>query len=883
MSTTFLNDKKNDWKDDFIEKNRQKISDCTTIENLENFLGRCVRSGSISEEQKNELSQYIYAAQSTGADAPQPGDEFFKASGTQGSGEVDEYQGAGAYTRNSAIQSRVVTRFSQYSLGQIKALGFDSRTEFYDFIAEKIEERPTVVATNNVTRQDEETNLEEALDYDFKYFLKNPDLAFGQPQGPFNAKESAVILAKIGISTVTVEQFMNKLGLNDREKENFRHNIWLAVQSEDRNLQDGIRVVVEGSNSRNEQYGLREFSKESFESPDKLKQYIAHMHPEIFTGMLRNTSLEEGRETYLGQKANSGQGELIRLFRGTAIAVHAEASERTVKTEWKHNPGPATEKRINEVTEYVHIKIRDDVSDEERDRINRQMGYSDDEHADIQDGIRSQANTLSPTPENAEFLESLRKAGEKDQQSYIRIFGKNSRAAAAAGALAATCGNILNSINNPASSPQSGDAVSSNGVLSNPAPPSSAGALAAVIGRLLEAANAEEFRAELANIRAELDELDKRIEDNNKSANKLFAQELDKAAQQKLENELAEQKAAVQVLLELCNLAEKLYVAERTNGVQKTLEALAELAQWIAPRLENEIEITTGSMKQPLSPAQEAENARTEELQNFFKEQISAVINNKYQVNLELRQTEAQTRLFDIFVDLVFKPVVSEKFLPTLQDISTFIQKAWTRAATIRLDETFQKIADENTKEAVERFCLQLEKISALPGLQIVMGWKTKLEVLEAERENQEINIPRTINACNSANEKLNNCNLPGMLTVWENLAEEEKQYQEIFIKKELDKLSVNELAEILNFDGNALPLDLRALVETTLKNKINELQDSGALQELPMEKLENLKSILSGAGLTKACGIVQEAIDVNKAKEQLVVNAAAELQTTIA
>jgi uncharacterized protein (UPF0147 family) len=452
----------------------------------------------------------------------------------------------------------------------------------------------------------------------------------------------------------------------------------------------------------------------------------------------------------------------------------------------------------------------------------------------------NQASTPEEIAEAKRQEENARKAGEMLRQTaqtardlgYMDIadgFDKSFKI------LDTAIKSYENNLSQSASAPQtSGDAAlpatSSAGGGASTLSVGDAYSLTARIDALLKAATAEELKTELANVRAELSKLDERIEENNKNANKLFALELNAAAQKKLENELTEQKAAVQVLLELVGLAEKLSSAENTentNTYRQTLEALAELAQWIAPRLENETAQTAQLLQQSFAKAQEAEKAKGN-LRDFYKEQISTQIDrsfkNNYQAGLELEQTEAQSRLFDIFVDLAFEPVVSAGFLPDLQAVNTFIQKARTLAETIRLDKTFQKITDENTRVAVEKFCLQLEKISALPGLQIVMGWKTKLEIEQLERENQEINTPRTINACKSANEKLDSCNLPGMLTVWENLDAGEKQYQKTLIKEKLNELSVNELAEILRFNSYALPPDLREVVNMALADKLENM-----------------------------------------------------------
>jgi hypothetical protein len=541
---------------------------------------------------------------------------------------------------------------------------------------------------------------------------------------------------------------------------------------------------------------------------------------------------------------------------------------------------PFTPEQKQALNDMYEAKTNLSLTDEERKRIYenaaKQFGLTDADFAEIDTQIGFKIDSMSPEEKktNEQLIKDTEEMAKKDQRVYESL-GWN-KAAAAAGALADTCRNVINSLNtnqrNADTAAPDGQKIANSQVLSSTAPPPSADTFTAAIERLLKAANAEEAKAELANVRAELHKLDERIEENNKNANKLFAQELDKAAQEKLESELVEQKAAVQILFELCDLAESLYSAEgveNTDTLRQTLSALAELVQWIAPRLENEIKTSAELLQRTFAGADKAASAPTDDLRNFYKEQISRQINeqieNKYQVNLELKQTEAQARLFDIFVDLAFTPVVSEKFLPDLQAVSTFIQKARTLAETIRLDKIFQNIANENTQAAVEEFRLELEKISALPGLQIVMGWKTLLEVREAEWELAagEINPLKAGRKLTEAREKLAANNLPGMLTVWESLDEQEKQYQKTFIKEKLEGgLSVNELAEILNLNSEALPLELRALVKTALENKIEKLRDTSALQELPVEKLKALLSILSGNGLSAAYDIVQDAID---------------------
>ncbi|GBR74738.1 hypothetical protein NO1_1865 [Candidatus Termititenax aidoneus] len=452
--TNFINtaktDGKDDWKDVLIKKFEEDndifgmLKGAENEEQLRQYIEHFLPPHTDRQQQIKELVNYFTAASQSGGNERMPSDELFPQSGgAAGSGRGVTNPQSVYNQLESGLKQRVdwLLNKTNFSPEQLRQLGFQDKADFKDFIAEIIRKRPEQLPGTDTEGNREFLNIEVMLEREFYELLNHPESP-AQPRGQFNARESAFLLAEIGVSSATVEEYMS--GYTPDEKTEIRRNLWMIATSNDPELKYLFYKTLESLNVDNEKKGLSEFTGH-FETPGDIKKFLTTTRPDIITNLLTGTVFDEGIGSALGQSAISFLNEL-RTDNKSPLGV-AATSATTYLDEEIRNHGGALPKRKEIVLTAIKNSIDPDANVEERIQSNRALGYSDESNERIQSTIDVSINNLQPTEENRSFVERVKEAAGKNRQAFIAIFGQDSKAAAAAGVLADTCRNVINSIN----------------------------------------------------------------------------------------------------------------------------------------------------------------------------------------------------------------------------------------------------------------------------------------------------------------------------------------------------------------------------------------------------------------------------------------------------
>ncbi|MDR2430770.1 MAG: hypothetical protein LBD99_00715, partial [Candidatus Margulisbacteria bacterium] len=163
------------------------------------------------------------------------------------------------------------------------------------------------------------------------------------------------------------------------------------------------------------------------------------------------------------------------------------------------------------------------------------------------------------------------------------------------------------------------------------------------------------------------------------------------------------------------------------------------------------------------------ENDNPAEAQTTIREMRASELQRLSNQALALSQSLQVTKeltIASIFTELVFLPTVAAGKLVNIKDIYTAIQQAKTEVQKIILEMYIEK-----QQAQLQEFNNQLEQLSMLPSLLIVLGLKSLGEIIALEKERGSPDGHIAADAYSRTAElqkELDSYNLPGMWTVFD-------------------------------------------------------------------------------------------------------------------